>query len=111
MNVVSNEDVSAASLLTLHADKIEEYDKQDIVANIELETIVYSIKKYVCHQRMVDFMNTLDLNDQKYETNGNVRDENHNEKFLLTMEDVLSFNIDCLSVYCMSTRFLKDNIN
>ena len=34
LNVGSNEDVEAVSLLTFHGNNIEEYDKQDIVKNI-----------------------------------------------------------------------------
>ena len=33
-NVISNEDVSAASFITFHDDNIEKSDKQYIVANI-----------------------------------------------------------------------------
>ena len=42
LNVVSNEYVTAASLITLYDNKIEEYEKQDIVTNIEFEAIVPS---------------------------------------------------------------------
>ena len=34
LNVASNEDVAAASLLNLHDDNIGESEKQDIVTNI-----------------------------------------------------------------------------
>ena len=34
--------------------------------------MVPSIKKYLFHQRMVDFVNKLGLSYQKYQTNGNV---------------------------------------
>ena len=39
-NFGSNEDVAAASLLTYHDDKIEEYDKQYIVTNMKFESIL-----------------------------------------------------------------------
>ena len=65
MNVGSNEDVAAAPLLNFHGDSIEESDKQDIVTNISFEAIVPSIKKYLFFHRMVDFVNKLELNDQK----------------------------------------------
>ena len=87
MVVGSNKYVAAASLITLHGDNIEEYDKQDIVTNIEFESIVPSIKKYFLYQRIVVFLNNLELSDQKYETNENVRNENYNEKFLFPMKD------------------------
>ena len=38
LNVGSNEYVAAEALLTSHGDNIEEYDKQDIVTNIEFES-------------------------------------------------------------------------
>ena len=60
---------------------------------------------------MVDFVNKLELIDQKYQTNGNVRDENYNGKFLFTMNYFFSFGTDLQSMYFMSTRFLKDMIN
>ena len=36
---------------------------------------------------MVDFENKLELRDQKYQTNGNVRDENNNGKFVFTTKE------------------------
>ena len=42
--------------------------------------MVPSIKNYLFHQRMVDFVNKLNLSDQKYHTNGNLRDKNHKRK-------------------------------
>ena len=57
LNVVSNEYVTAASLINLYDNKIEEYEKQDIVTNIEFEAIVPSSKNYFFHQYMVDFVN------------------------------------------------------
>ena len=65
MVIVSNEDVAAASLLALHSVNIEETDKQDIVTNISFEAIVSSIKKCFFNHSMVDFVNKLDLSDQK----------------------------------------------
>ena len=45
LNIGINEDVAAASLLTLHDKNVEEYEKQDIVTNISFEAILPSIKK------------------------------------------------------------------
>ena len=50
---------------------------------------------------MVDFVNTLDLSYQIYNTNGNVRDENYKVKFLSPMRDFLSFGTDLQSMYFM----------
>ena len=36
---------------------------------------------------MVGFVNKLELNGQKYQTNGNVGDENYKLKFLFPMKD------------------------
>ena len=60
---------------------------------------------------MVDFMNKLNLNDQKYQTDGNVRDKNYNRRLLFTMKYLVSFGKDHQSMYFMSTRLLNDNIN
>ena len=65
MNVGINEDVAAASFLNLHDNSIEYFDKQVMVTNIESEAILPSIKKYLFHQCMVDFLNKLDLTYQK----------------------------------------------
>ena len=35
---------------------------------------------------MVDFMNKVELIDQNWHTNGNLRDGNHNGMFLFTMK-------------------------
>ena len=43
---------------------------------------------------MVDFVNKIEVSDQKYQTNGNVRDENYNVKFLFNMKDFVSFSTD-----------------
>ena len=63
LNVGSHEYVAAASFLTLHDDNIEKYEKQDIVTKIEFEFILASIKNCFFHQRMVDFMNKVELSD------------------------------------------------
>ena len=60
---------------------------------------------------MVDFVNKLESSDQKYQTNGNVRDENYNGKFLFTIKGVVSFSTYFQSMYFMPTRFLKVKIN
>ena len=40
---------------------------------------------------MVDFVNKLDLSDQKYQNNGNVRHENDKGKLLFTMKDFVLY--------------------
>ena len=60
---------------------------------------------------MVGFVNKLELSDQKYQTNGNLRDENYKGKFLFSMKDFVSLGTDSQSMYLMSTIFLKYNIN
>ena len=56
---------------------------------------------------MVDVVNKPELSDQKYQTNGNIKDENYNGKFLFTMKKILSFGTNYQSILFMSTRFLK----
>ena len=57
----------------------------------------------------MNFVNKLELSDQKYQTNGNVRDENYKGKFGFPIEDFVSFGADLQTMYYMSTRFLKDS--
>ena len=56
---------------------------------------------------MADFLNKLEISDQKYQTNGNVRDENSKGKILFLIKEFVSFRTDCQVVYFMSTKFLK----
>ena len=51
---------------------------------------------------MINFVNKLELSDQKYQTNGVVRHENYNQKFLFIMKDFVSLGTDCQSIYFMS---------
>ena len=60
---------------------------------------------------MVNFVNKLELSDQKYQTNGNVRDENYNRKLLFPMKDFVAFGTYFQSMYFMSIILLKYNIN
>ena len=50
---------------------------------------------------MIDFVNKLELSDQKYHNNGNIRDENFNEMFLFSMKEIVS-----LGTYCQSMCFM-----
>ena len=60
---------------------------------------------------MVDFVNKIELSDQIYYTNGNVIDEKYKGKLLFPIKDFVSFGTYRQSIYFMSTRFLKDEIN
>ena len=60
---------------------------------------------------MVYFVNKLDLSDQKYKTNGNIRNESYKGKFLFFMKDFVSFGTYCQSMYLMQIIFLIDKIN
>ena len=86
LNVGSNEEVSAASIITLNGYNIEQYEKQEIVTNIKFESILASIKNYIFHQHMVNFLNKIQLSDQKYQTNRNIREKNYKGKFLFPMK-------------------------
>ena len=60
---------------------------------------------------MVDFLNKLELSGQKYRVHGTVIDDNHTGGFLFPMKYFVSFGTDYKSMYFMSTRLLKDNID
>ena len=68
-------------------------EEHDRVSNIYFEAIFPSINK-IFHQRMIDFVDKLDSNDQKYQTNRTVIDGNYNGKLLFTMRGLLSFGTD-----------------
>ena len=59
---------------------------------------------------MVDFLNKLELSDQKYHSNGKGIAENYKGKFLFPMKDFVSFGkytfIQC--ILCQ-TYYLKKN--
>ena len=95
----------------MHGESIEDSEKKYIVTNINFEAIIPPIKMYCFRQRMVDFVNKLKLIDRKYQTNGNVRDENYKRGLLFPMKDFVSFITYHQSIYFMSTIFLKDKIN
>ena len=78
----------------MHGKNIEDYDKHETVASIEFEATVPSIKEYLFFQRMVDFLNKLELSYQKYHTIGNVIDENYKGEFLFPMKEVVSLVTD-----------------
>ena len=59
--VSSNKYVAAASLISLHGESNEDSEKQYIVSNIESESVIPSIKKNLFHQRMIYFVNELEL--------------------------------------------------
>ena len=59
---------------------------------------------------MINFVNKLDLSDQKYQANGNVRDESYMGN-LFPMKDFVSFVTDFQEIYFMLTIFLKYSID
>ena len=81
MVVSTSNYVADASLFFFHEDNNEDYDKQERDKNIKFEAKIASIKKNLFHRLMVDFVDKLELSDQKYQTNVTVRDENHNVEF------------------------------
>ena len=60
---------------------------------------------------MIYFVNILESNNQKYKTNGTVRDDNYKGNFLFAVSDFISFVKDSKSMFLMSAIFLKDNID
>ena len=59
----------------------------------------------------MDCLNKLDLSDQNNQTNEIVRDQSYKGKFLFTMKDFVLFRTYRQSMYFMSNRLLKYNID
>ena len=78
--------IADASLIYLLGNNIGDFNKQNIVSKTEFESIIPSIRYNFFHQRGMNFVNILELSDQKYHTNGNVRDENYKGRFLFPMK-------------------------
>ena len=71
----------------------------DIVTNIGFKTIVPSIKNFF-HQRKGDFVNKLNFNNHKYQTNETIINESYKETFLFTMK------VFCCLEHILSQCFL-----
>ena len=84
----------------MHGENDEKPEEQDIVTNIEFEPVVPSIET-IFHQHMVNFVNKLEFNVHKYESNETIRDDNYKGWFLFTMKDFVSFGTVCLSMFYM----------
>ena len=56
---------------------------------------------------MINFVDKLELSDQKYKTNGNIRYGSYKRNLLFTMNYFVTFGTDLQSIYFTSTRFLK----
>ena len=54
---------------------------------------------------MVGFVNKLEFNGWKYQTNGTILDESYKKKLLFPIKDLVSFGTDCQSLFFMSTIF------
>ena len=76
-----NEDVAAKLLISFLGKNIEDSLKK-IVTNIQFEATITSIKKGIFPQHMMNYVNKIQLSDQQYQTNWNVRVVNYNGKFL-----------------------------
>ena len=98
-------------VLSLNGNNIGYSDRQDIVSKKSFESIITSIKKNFFHQRMMIFINNLELSDKNHRNNGNGRDEHYKRKFLISMKDFVSFATYHQSIYFVSNRFSKDNID
>ena len=79
-------------------------------ANIYFEAVVHITKNNFFHQRIIEVVNWLDLNDQNYQINGTLLDENYRGKFLFNMTYFVPFVTDRQSMFYLSNRFLKYNI-
>ena len=58
-----------------------------MVSNIAFESIITSIRKNLFNQRMMNFLDKVELRDKRYQTTGNVRGVNYKYKFLFTLKD------------------------
>ena len=60
---------------------------------------------------MMNFVNKLDLSDQKYQTDENIKYENYKEKLIFTIKGFLSSVTDCQSINIMLDISFKENID
>ena len=60
---------------------------------------------------MIDFVNILELNNQIYESNGNLGEVSLRGKFLFTMKEFVSFGTDIQSMLFMTNILLKEKID
>ena len=60
---------------------------------------------------MVDFVNKLELSDQKYHTNDDLRYKYYKGKYLFTMRDFVKFGTYLQSMFYTTNRFSKENID
>ena len=79
--------------------------------DIYFEANFITTKNNFFRQHTIEFVNWLGLKYQKYQTNGTKRYENGKIKFLFFMKGLLSFEADCKSIFYMSNRSSKDNID
>ena len=70
-------------------------------SNIYFETVVPTTKGNLFHQHMIEFVNKLDFNYRKYQTNGTSREESYKDKFLFPMKEFVSFGKDSQSMLYM----------
>ena len=62
-----NDNDSVSSLLSLNVVKDKKLKKNDIVSGIYSETVVPSRKNNFFNQRMIYFVNRLEVNHEKYQ--------------------------------------------
>ena len=78
-------------MFELHDVDDNKTEQNEIIAGIYFEAVVPTRKNNLFHQLMIGFVNLWELNYHKYQTNGTVRDENYNGKFVFPMKDFMSF--------------------
>ena len=72
-------------------------------ANIYVEAVVPERKNNFFHQRMIEFVNILELKYLNYQTNVNLRYKDYRVKLLFNMKDFLSFGTYCQSMFYIKT--------
>ena len=75
------------------------------------EAVVPTTKKNLFFQIVIEFVSLLKLNCRKYQTNVIVREGNYDGKFLFIVREFVVFRTYHQSMFCMSIRFSKDNID
>ena len=78
-------------------------------ANIHFKVAVPTTTKKILHWLIIEFVNILQLNYQKYKTNGTVRYENYERMLLFTMKAFFTWNKYQIHFF-VSNISLEENI-
>ena len=86
MDLGRYENDALESLLYLHDIKDSKHEKNDTVIGIYLKAVVPARKRnFFCHN-IIEFVDTLKLNNERYKFIGTIREGNSEEKLVFTMK-------------------------